>query len=124
MYIPEGEEVTRHAYKSKYNLSRKNKVILLIITDGKKWHYLTVRRLGALLRGVTSKHEGDFYCLNCSHSYASEKSLEKHMKLCEDKDYCYIEMTRKGEKLKHTPGIKSMKSPYVIYADTESYLKN
>ena len=60
-----------------------------------KWHYLTVRSLSALLTGITSKHKGDSYCLNCFHSYPSKESLEKHMKGCENKDYCYIEMPKK-----------------------------
>ena len=54
-----------------------------MISDGEKWHYLTVRRLSALLKGIKSKHKGDSYCLNCFHSCASKKSLEKHMKICE-----------------------------------------
>ena len=49
-------------------------------------------------------------CLNCFDSYPSKKSLEKHMKVCEDKDYCYIEMPKKGESLKYQPGVKSMKN--------------
>ena len=40
-------------------------VILLMITDGEKWHYLAVKKLPTLLRGITLKHNGDFYCLNC-----------------------------------------------------------
>ena len=43
-----------HAYKSKYNLKRENQVILLMITNGEKWHYLTVRNLSALLKEITS----------------------------------------------------------------------
>ena len=35
----------RHAYKSKYNLNHKNQIILLMVTDGKKWHYLDVKKL-------------------------------------------------------------------------------
>ena len=46
---------------SRYNLKHENQVILLIITDGKKWHYLIVKKLSAVLRGITSKHDGDFY---------------------------------------------------------------
>ena len=38
-----------HAYKSKYNLKRENQVILLMITDGKQWHYLAVKELSVLL---------------------------------------------------------------------------
>ena len=86
-YVPEREKTIRHAYKSKYNLTPENQVILLMIGDGEKWNYLTVRSLSALLKGVTSKHKDDSYCLNCFHSFASKKSLEKHMKVCEDKDY-------------------------------------
>ena len=33
------------------------------------WHYLAVKKLSTLLRGITSKHHGDFYCLNCLHSF-------------------------------------------------------
>ena len=44
----------------KYNLTRKNQAILLMITDGEKWHYLAVKKLSALLRVITSNHNGDF----------------------------------------------------------------
>ena len=113
----------RHVYKSKYNLTCENQVILLMTGDGEKWHYLTVRSLSALLKGITSKHKGDSYCLTCFHSYPSKESLEKHMKVCEDKDYCYIEMPKAGESLKYHPGVKSMKAPYIIVADIESLLR-
>ena len=89
-----------------------------MITDGKKWHYLIVRRLSALLNGITSKRNGDSYCLNCFRSYRTKESLEKHMKKCENKDYCYMEMPKKGEKLKYRPGVKSMKAPFAIYAES------
>ena len=92
MYVPEGEKAIRRAYKSKYNLTRENEVILLMISDGEKLYYLIVPSLSTLLKGITSKHKGDSYCLNCFHSYPSKESLEKHMKVCEDKDYCYIEI--------------------------------
>ena len=53
------------AYRSEYNNKRKEQVTLLIITDGKKWHFLAVINLSALLQGNSSNHEGDFYCSNC-----------------------------------------------------------
>ena len=34
LYVPEGEKTIRHAYKSKYNLTRENQAILLMINDG------------------------------------------------------------------------------------------
>ena len=51
-----------------------------MITDGKKWHYLTVKGLFALLKGMSSNHVGDFYCLNCFHWYRTEKKNLKSMK--------------------------------------------
>ena len=63
----------RHAYKSRHNLKRKNQVILLmIIDDGEKWCYVAVKSLSALIRGITSNHKEDFYCLNCFHSYTKK----------------------------------------------------
>ena len=49
-----------------------------MITDDKKWHYLAVKKLSAILRGITSTHKEDFYCLNCFHSYITTNKLEKH----------------------------------------------
>ena len=68
LYAPHNTEKIGHAYKSKYDEKRENQ-ILLMITDGEKWHYLAVKKLSTLLRGIISKHNADFYCLNCLHSY-------------------------------------------------------
>ena len=65
LYVCHNTEKIRHAYKSKYNLKRKNQVILLMITDGEKWHYLAVKGLSALFTGIAGNNKGDFYCLNC-----------------------------------------------------------
>ena len=63
-----------------------------MITDDKKRHYSDVKSLSALLRGITSNHKKDFYCLNCFHSYSTKNRLEKHEKVCNDHDYCYAVM--------------------------------
>ena len=48
-----------------------------MITDGTgNWHYLAIKSISGLLRGVTSKHNGDYYCLNCFQKYTTEKNLE------------------------------------------------
>ena len=44
----------RHAYKSKHNLNRENQIILFMITDSKKWHYLAVKSLSSFFKGITS----------------------------------------------------------------------
>ena len=45
LFVPYNTEKIRLTYKSKYNFKRENQVILLMITDGKKWHYLAVKSL-------------------------------------------------------------------------------
>ena len=85
---------------------------------------LPVKKLSALLRGITSKHDGGFYCLNCFHLYSTKDKLKKHKDACESHDYCYIEMSKEDNKiLKSNHGEKSMKVPCIIYADLESLLE-
>ena len=61
LYVPHKTGKIHLAYKSKYNLTRKKQVILLMITDDEKCHYTAVARLSGLLRGVTGNNNGDFY---------------------------------------------------------------
>ena len=68
LYVPHNTEKIRHVYKSKYNLYHENQVILLIITNDKKWHYLAVKPLSALFRGIIGNDSEEFYCLNCFKS--------------------------------------------------------
>ena len=112
------------AYKSKNILTQEKQIILLMISDGQKWHYLVVKNLSRLLRGITSNHKEDFYCLNCFHSYRTENKLEAHKKICENHDYCHVEMPIKNNNIiKYNHGEKSMKLPFVIYADLECLLE-
>ena len=45
LYVPHNTKKINIAYKSKQNLTREKKVILLMISNGEKWHYLTVKKL-------------------------------------------------------------------------------
>ena len=124
LYVLHNTEKIRHAYKSKYNLTRQTQVIILMITDGEKWHYLAVKRLSALLREITGNNHGDFYCLNCFQSCTTENKLKKHKKFCENYDYCYVEMPEEYDKiLNYNEGEKSVKSPFIVYADLECLLE-
>ena len=44
------------AYISKHNSNHEKPIILLMIQNGKGWHYLAVKTLFALLRRILSKH--------------------------------------------------------------------
>ena len=95
-----------------------------MISNGENWHYLAVKSLSRLLRGITSNHYGDYYCLNCFHSYRTEKKLNFQKKVCENHEYCSIEMPSNSNNLiRYNQGDKSLKLPFIIYADLECLLK-
>ena len=50
LYVPHNTEKIRHDYKSKYNLTRENQVIFLMITDGEKWYYLAVKTFACTIQ--------------------------------------------------------------------------
>ena len=102
----------------------KKQVILLTTGDGKKYHYLAVTNLSALLQKISSNHKEDFYCLNCFNSYTTKNKLKEHEEICNNHDSCHIEMPKWVEKiLKYNPGEKSLKAPFAIYLDLECLLK-
>ena len=82
------------------------------------------KKLSILLRGITSKHHGDFYCLNCLHSLRTENKLKSHEKVCENKDFCGIVLPPKKDNiLKFNQYMKSHKMSYIIYTDIETLIK-
>ena len=73
-----------------------------MINDGEKQHYLAVTKLFALFKGITLKHNGDFYCLNYFRAYTTRIRLERHKTVCEIHDYCCVKMPNEDKKiLKH-----------------------
>ena len=95
-----------------------------MVTDGEIWHYLAAKKLSTLFRGITSKHDGDLYCLNCFHSFGTKYKHKKHKNVYKNHDYCYVEMPKEDNKiLKYNHGEKSMKVPFIIYADLEFLLE-
>ena len=124
LYVPHGTKKIEIAYKSKHNLTREKQVILLMISNGESWHYLILKNLSRLLRGITSNHDGDFYCLNCFHSYRTKNKLDAHKKICENHDYYHIEMpTKDNNIIKYNQGENSIKLPFIVYADLECLLE-
>ena len=72
--------------------------------------------MSLLLRRITSKNVGDFYCLNCFHSHRTKEKLKEHENVCKNQDYCYVEIPKEDNKiLKYNHGKKSMKVPFIIY---------
>ena len=76
-----------------------------MITDSEKWHICFIRR-------NNSNNNGDYYCINFLHSFRRENNLKAQETVCKGCDYCYIEIPE-----------KSMRVPFVIYAERESLLE-
>ena len=124
LYLPHNTRKIHVAYKSRHNLTCDKKVILLMISNGENWHYLIVKNLSGLLRGITYTHKEDFYYLNCFRSYRTKNKLEEHKKICENHDYWHVEMTTKdNDIIRYNQGEKSIKLPFVVYADLECLLE-
>ena len=70
-----------------------------MIPNGEGWNYTAVKKLPALLRGITSKYHGDFNCLNYLYSFRTENKLESHRKVCENKDFGNILMPFEDNKI-------------------------
>ena len=88
---------------------------------GEGWHYITIKKILALLRGTTSKLHRDFYCLNCLHSFATEIKRESQKKACKNKDFSNLVMPSEDTKiLEFNQYQKSEKAAFIIYADLES----
>ena len=93
-------------YMSKHNSNCEKQVILLMISNGEKQcHYLPVYKLSALLRGITTKNNGAFCCLNCIHSFRTLNILASH--------FCNVIMPSEDTKLvRFNQYQKSNKTPF------------
>ena len=78
----------------------------------------------ALLRGIRSRRHGEFYCLNCLHSFATENKREFLKNVCENKDFCNIVMPSEDTKILEFNQYQNFdKAPFIIYADLECLIQ-
>ena len=51
-------------------------------------------------------------------------NLKKHERICNNHDYCHVDMPDEGKNIsKYRSGDKSLKVPFIVYADSECLLK-
>ena len=95
-----------------------------MISNEEKWHYLAVKKVSALLRGITSKNNGNFCCLNCLHFFRRKNILQSHKKVCKNKSFSNAIMPSEETKiLEFSQHQKSNKAPFIIYADLECIIE-
>ena len=120
-YVNKENEI-RPVFISKNKKTRNYHANLLMISNekGTIWHYTAIISIPPLLHGITAKHNGDYYSLNCFRSYRTAKKLAELEDLCNNNDFCLVKMPEdKNKFISSTRGKNVLKNPFVIYADIE-----
>ena len=73
--------------KNKFKLRKRNNSVNDSERRESRLALSCSEKLSTLLRGITSKDQGDFYCLNIVHSFGTENKIKSHEKVCKKKDF-------------------------------------
>ena len=99
-------------------------VNLLLISDDEKRHYCLIKSMSRLLSSQTSKRNGvQYYCMRCLNPFHSQESLDKHLEYCSTHEAVKLEMPGEGTILSFENYNRSMRVPFIVYADFESFIK-
>ena len=99
----------------------KSKSDLLLISDGEKQHCL-IKSLSRLLSSQMSKHDhANSFCLNCLNHFPNGEKLKIHEEYCLKNQAIRIEMPEKGSLVTFIHHNRSIKVPFVVYADFEAF---
>ena len=100
----------------------ENTINLLLISDDEKQHYCLIKNMSRLLSTQTSKHGHEqHFCLQCLNPFNSKESLQKHNEYCSSNEAVKIELPKPGTTLHFKNYVRSMRVPFVVYADFESF---
>ena len=95
-----------------------------MISNEEGWHYLAVEVLSALLIGIISKHQGDFYCLKCLHCFRTKDKHQSPRNICKNLKIWNILMPFEDTKISEFNQCqKSDKTPFIFYADLERLIE-
>ena len=73
-----------------------------------RMYYVAVKKLSSL-------NNGDFYCLNCLHSFRTKNKIEPHQKLCANITFFIIVMPSGDTKTSEfNENQKSDRTPFII----------
>ena len=100
----------------------KQTINLLLISDGEKQHYCLIKSLSRLLSSQVSGHkESNVFCLNCLNHFPNEEKLKIHEEYCLKNQAIRIEMPEEGSLVTFIHHNRSIKVPFVVYADFEAF---
>ena len=101
---------------------REQTINLLLISDEEKQHYCLIKSLSRLLSSQMSKHgHTNSFCLNCLNRFPNEEKLKIHEEYCLKNQAIRIEMPEEGSFISFIHHNRSIKVPFVVYADFEAF---
>ena len=100
----------------------QNAIDLLLITDGKeKQNYCWIKSFSRLVGSQVTKNEHKVYfCKRCLNHFSKPEKLNDHIEVCKENSACKIEVPKPGETIEFKNHKKSLRVPFVIYADFEA----
>ena len=71
------------AHRSGRNITCKKQVNLLMIVDGQKRHYTTIKSISTLISKLNGKTRRTYhFCVNCLNGFQTESARDKHYEYC------------------------------------------
>jgi len=115
-------EAEKKLEKAEESRELKRVINLMLICDGENQHYCWIKNMSRLVSSQHSEHkEAVHICYNCMTVYWSEESLESHQRWCLENDHVALRFPSLEDKIKFRNYNRSMRVPFVIYADFESF---
>ena len=108
-------------------ISKIKKIInidLLLIADEEKQHYCLIKNLSRFISSKLTKHCGTVeICRSCLNHFPDKKKLKNHEEYCFQNETVKIEMPKEGSSISFIHHNRSIKVPFVFYADFEAFTK-
>ena len=99
-------------------------VNILLISDEEKRHYCLIKSMSRLLSSQSSTDEHTLhYCPRCINHFTTQEKLATHKEYCSAHEAVTIEMPGEGTTLSFKNYNRSMRVPFIVYADFESFIK-
>ena len=110
-------------YPLRISKTKRTQIVnLLLISDGEKQHYCLIKSLSRLLSSRLTNHDGSIvFCLNCLNHFRNEEKLKIHEECCLKNEAIRIEIPEKGTFISFIHHNRSIKVPFVVYADFEAF---
>ena len=97
------------AYVLKHTSNSEKQVILLMILGEEGWNYFAIKEI--------IKKNNVTCCLNCLHSFATEKKCKSHKKLCEKKDFCNVLIPFEDTKFLNLINTQSLIKHHLLFSE-------